>query len=147
MTLFSLRSEYALRALTEIARWRAAGHAEPLAIEEIARRQDIPRKFLEQILVTLKRAGLVQSRRGQAGGYLIELDPESIRLRDVLGAIESLPAGAAERGAEPPTPIARAVRKSFQEIEDVFYGALSDRTLADLMELSRTERSQPMYHI
>ena len=89
----------------------------------------------------------MQSRRGQAGGYLLEQEPEAIRLRDVLGAIESLPAGAAERGAEPATPVARAVRKSFQEIEDVFYDALAERTVADLMELSKTERSQPMYHI
>lgn len=147
MTLFSLRSEYALRALTEIARWRAAGHGEPLSIEEISKRQEIPRKFLEQILVNLKRAGLVQSRRGQAGGYLLELEPQEIRLRDVLGAIESLPAGASERGNEPATPVARAVRKSFQDIEQVFYEALNERTVADLMELSRSERSQPMYHI
>lgn len=147
MTLFSVRSDYALRALTEIALWQTAGHSEPLPIEQIAVRQSIPRKFLEQILVTLKRAGLVRSRRGQAGGYLLEQDPGAIRLADVLSAVESLPTLAGQGEGDPPTPAAKAIRRSFEEIEAQLCRSLEEKTLADLLQSTRRERSRPMYHI
>lgn len=148
MSLFSIRSDYALRALTEIALWQSAGHTDPLPIEQIARRQSIPRKFLEQILVTLKRAGMVRSKRGQAGGYLLEQEPESIRLFDVLGALENLPFSETTRGdGEPPTPAAKAVRATFVEIENQLFEMLKERSVADLVEASRIKRDRYMYYI
>ena len=64
--MISQRAKYALRALLVLAE---APPGEPLMISEISKRQAIPKKFLEQILLELKRAGLVESRRGRLGGY------------------------------------------------------------------------------
>src|SRR3990172_11969360 len=113
MNIFTVRSGYALRALSEIALWQEAGRKEPLPVEQISKRQGVPRKFLEQILVSLKRAGLVRAQRGQSGGYLLAQSPEEIRLLDVLLALESAPGPARSRQESPPTPAARAVGQTF----------------------------------
>ena len=65
MALISQRAKYALRALVALAK---APPEMPLLISEISRDQRIPKKFLEQILLELKRAGIVMSRRGRLGG-------------------------------------------------------------------------------
>lgn len=83
--MISQRSRYALRALTALAR---AGPEQTLRIAAIAEREAIPKKFLEQILLDLKRAGLVDSRRGKKGGYLLLRRPQAISLGDVLRATE-----------------------------------------------------------
>jgi Rrf2 family protein len=59
-----------------------------LSIQEIARRENIPKKFLEQVLLALNKAGLVQSVRGKAGGYVLRGTPESITLGDIVRAVE-----------------------------------------------------------
>ncbi len=64
----SVKGEYALLALFDLALQRAG---EPVKISAIAQRQGIPQKFLELILATLKQGGLVESRRGAEGGYLL----------------------------------------------------------------------------
>ncbi|MEW6776553.1 MAG: Rrf2 family transcriptional regulator, partial [Bdellovibrionota bacterium] len=138
MNLFPVRCDYALRALSEIALWESSGHAEPLAIEEIARKQAIPRKFLEQILVSLKRSGLVQSRRGQAGGYRLARGPEAIHFSDVLESLESEGGGAlARRGGDSPTQAAKAIWQEFDAVERELKGALGKRTLASVLEQVR----------
>jgi Rrf2 family protein len=73
--LISQKAKYALRALVALAR---AGRGESRMIGEISRDQAIPKKFLEQILLELKRAGIVTSRRGRMGGY--ELVTDRLRL-------------------------------------------------------------------
>ncbi len=147
MNLFTVRSGYALRALAEIALWHEAGHPGPLAVEQISRRQAVPRKFLEQILVSLKRAGLVRARRGQAGGYTLAQAPEEIRLLDVLSALESAPGPSRERQESPPTPAARAVRETFGEIEESLRSSLEQRTLAALVKNIQRPSGRAMYYI
>ena len=66
--MISQRAKYALRALVALVGERAG---EPLMIAEISRQKAIPKKFLEQILLELKRHGLVESRRGRLGGYVL----------------------------------------------------------------------------
>src|SRR5690606_25514577 len=76
---------YALRALVALAR---AGRGQSRMIGEISQDQAIPKKFLEQILLELKRAGLVNSRRGRMGGYELLRAPEEITYGEVLRLID-----------------------------------------------------------
>jgi Rrf2 family protein len=81
----SAKSDYALRALIEIA-GQAAGAA--MSAEEVGRRQDIPRGFLQAILADLRRADIVMSQRGQAGGWRMARDPGSVTVADVIRAVD-----------------------------------------------------------
>jgi Rrf2 family protein len=126
----SAKVDYALRAALELA---AAGEG-PTKGEQIAQAQDIPLKFLENILLELRHSGLVQSQRGADGGYWLARAPEEIRLADVIRAVEGPLANV--RGARPETveyagPAAR--------LQDVWIGlranmraVLEEVTLADV---------------
>lgn len=83
--MISQRAKYALRALVALVETEAR---EPLMISEISRRKAIPKKFLEQILLELKRAGIVESRRGRLGGYVLARPPERITFGEVLRLID-----------------------------------------------------------
>jgi len=81
----SLRGEYALRALLVLG----LSYDEPrVRIQSISEEQNIPKRFLEQILNDLKSAGLVQSKRGVAGGYRLARRPEEISIAQVIRHIE-----------------------------------------------------------
>lgn len=79
--MLSQRSRYALRSLIMLARRHGQG---PVQIADIARMQNVPRKFLEIILVEMKRAGLVASLRGRSGGYVLARDPADISFGEVI---------------------------------------------------------------
>jgi cysteine synthase A len=81
----SAKGEYAIQAVLDLALHRERGLT---AIQEIARRQAIPQRYLEQVLLALKRAGLLTSKRGSAGGYQLTRPPEDISVGDVLRAVE-----------------------------------------------------------
>jgi len=81
----SVKGEYALQAIFDLA---SHANTEPVKIAEIARRQQIPQKFLELILASLKQGGFVESRRGAEGGYLLSKRPETITVGDVLRFVE-----------------------------------------------------------
>lgn len=83
--MISQRAKYALRALVALCRAR---EGEPVLISEISRSQAIPKKFLEQILLELKRHGIVMSRRGRAGGYVLLKAPQEITFGEVLRLID-----------------------------------------------------------
>jgi Rrf2 family transcriptional regulator, cysteine metabolism repressor len=86
--LISKKSRYALRAVFELAKRKGEG---PVKIADIAKPQAIPQRFLEAILVQLKQAGLVESRRGSEGGYQLARDPETLTVGDVLRVVQGLP--------------------------------------------------------
>jgi Rrf2 family cysteine metabolism transcriptional repressor len=81
----SRKSEYALAAVFELA---AHAPGEPVKVAEICRRWRIPQKFLEAVLAALKQGGVVESRRGAEGGYLLARPAESITAGEVLRLIE-----------------------------------------------------------
>lgn len=83
--MISQKAKYALRALVALAR---ATRGETKMIGEISREQAIPKKFLEQILLELKRAGFVASRRGRTGGYELIKAPDLIMYGEVLRLID-----------------------------------------------------------
>ena len=93
----SAKVDYALRALTELA----ASPPGFVKAERLATAQEIPLKFLENILLELRHAGLVQSQRGAEGGYWLARPPEQIKLADVIRAVEGPLANV--RGARPET--------------------------------------------
>jgi Rrf2 family protein len=81
----SRKAEYAIRALVAMAR---KPHDATSQIEEIAAAETIPVKFLEQILLVLRRSGLLRSRRGVGGGYQLAMPPDRISLADIINAID-----------------------------------------------------------
>lgn len=82
--MLSRAAAIALRALVELAREPAA----TLSVAELARRQQLPQPMLEQILLRLRRAGLVEARRGRQGGYRLAQQAETLPLARVLQAVE-----------------------------------------------------------
>ncbi|PRW61752.1 RrF2 family transcriptional regulator [Actinopolyspora mortivallis] len=80
----SAKVDYALRALIQIARAQTG----PVSAEDVALAQGIPRNFLQAVLSDLRRAGFVASRRGQAGGWVLDRDPASISIADVIRATD-----------------------------------------------------------
>ena len=81
----STRGDYAARALLSLA---LHGLDRPTAVKEIAERTALPQPYLEQILLAAKGAGLVRSKRGVGGGYVLARPPEEITLAEILSAVE-----------------------------------------------------------
>jgi Rrf2 family protein len=83
--MLSKKTQYAFKALTFMAERKKEG---PVLIAEIAKRKKIPLKFLENILLELKKAGILESKKGKGGGYFFKLDPQHVRLAQVMRLIE-----------------------------------------------------------
>jgi Rrf2 family protein len=83
--MITQKAKYALKALVALARADGTG---PLSIRDIATSEGIPQSFLEQILIELRRAGVIQSRRGKDGGYLLAAPAAEIGLGRVLRLID-----------------------------------------------------------
>ena len=84
MLRLSSRGRYAVRAVFDLAQ----NEGGPVQVKDIASRQRIPLRFLEQIFQSLKRAGLVDSKRGPRGGFMLARRADEVRLGDVLRAVE-----------------------------------------------------------
>jgi Rrf2 family protein len=127
----SVKAEYALQAIFDLASNRPG---EPVKIADIARRQKIPQKFLELILVGLKQAGFVESRRGAEGGYLLARPADSLTVGEVLRSMEGPHQikGRPQRKAETPfTDVWQRVDRSVGEILDKTTFADLTRTWTD----------------
>ncbi len=81
----TFKGDYALKTILELARHHQAGL---VTIPDLAKRTDIPRKFLEQIMLDLKKGGFVESKRGKEGGYLLSRPPAQITVGEVVRFIE-----------------------------------------------------------
>ncbi|TYR36396.1 Rrf2 family transcriptional regulator [Mesorhizobium microcysteis] len=134
--MISQKAKYALRALVALA--RQDDPAEVVMIADIAERQNIPKKFLEQILLDLKHHGIVTSRRGKAGGYMMLKQPAEITFGEVLriidGPVAPLPclSRMAYRPCEDCADEATCeVRKVFARVAEATRGVLDRTTLAD----------------
>ena len=142
----SLRGEYAVRALLVLG----LRYDEPLLrIQTISEEQNIPKRFLEQILNDLKSAGLVQSKRGVAGGYRLARQPEEISIAAVIRHIEGALAPVScvsERFYEKcscPDESRCAIRSVMKEIRDAVVQIAERITIADLCERSRKLQQEP----
>ena len=83
--MLSRKSKYGLKALLVLAQEAGRG---PVLISELARREAMPKKFLEAILLELKRHGVVQSRKGKGGGYFLTRKPSEITFGEVIRVLE-----------------------------------------------------------
>jgi len=143
----SLRGEYALRALLVLGLNYEQG---VVRIQTISEQQNIPKRFLEQILNDLKSAGMVQSRRGVAGGYRLAKRPEQISLASVVRHIEGALAPVScvsERFYEKcscPDESRCAIRAVMKEVRDAVVKVAERVTLAELCERSRTLQAEPL---
>jgi Rrf2 family protein len=142
----SCKSEYALLALLELATHYLSG--EPLQIRQIAVQQNIPDRYLEQLLATLRRGGVVKSLRGAKGGYILAREPWKITLLEVLNCLEGLEARATEEGANRKNIESTLLQEIWQEARQAAHLVLQKYTLQDLCE-QRTARQQLniMYYI
>jgi Rrf2 family protein len=85
MLRLSTKGQYGVRAMYEIARGYGRG---PITIKEISERQDVSVAYLEQILNTLRRAGIITSVKGPGGGYVLARDPDNISIGAILRELE-----------------------------------------------------------
>lgn len=143
----SVRGEYALRALLVLG----LNHDQPVVrIQTISEQQNIPKRFLEQILNDLKSAGIVQSRRGVAGGYRLARRPEEIKLAAVVRHIEGALAPVScvsERFYEKctcPDESRCAIRSVMKEVREAIVKVMEQVTVADLCKRSRTLQQEPV---
>ncbi|WP_194766745.1 RrF2 family transcriptional regulator [Tamlana sp. I1] len=83
--MLSKKTKYGLKALTFIA--RSEGDT-PLQVGEIAKSEQIPQKFLESILLTLRKSGILGSKKGKHGGYYLRQDPSEIKMTEVMRVLE-----------------------------------------------------------
>lgn len=141
----SCKSEYILLALLELA---SHYHTqEPLQLRQIAQRQSIPNRYLEQLLVNLKRSGLVVSHRGAKGGYFLAKEPASITLLEVMYCIEGIDQDANQNGCG--TGERQVIQKLWREVSQGAQKVLAGYTLQDLVEQSQMiqQSSNLMYYI
>lgn len=130
----SAKVDYALRATAELA----AAPPGPIKGERIATAQEIPLNFLENILLELRRSGIVASQRGAEGGYWLAKPAAEVTVADVIRAVEG--PIATVRGSRPEdvayTGAATALREVWIELRSSMRGVLETTTLADLVERS-----------
>ena len=139
--MISQKARYALKAVVALAK---AGPGSVVMIGDIATTESIPKKFLEQILLDLKHHGVVTSRRGKAGGYLLLKPPEQITFGEVLRIIEGpvAPLSCLSRMAYQRCEDCRSeqdceVRRVFAEVADATRAVLDGTTIADSLPAER----------
>lgn len=134
----STRGEYGVRAMVALAHHYGDG---PLSITEIARESSVPPAYLEQLIAPLRRAGLVQSKRGAHGGYLLGRAPADVRVGDVYRVMEGPVAPmdcVSEDEADQTCPLIEGceTRPVWLKVRDSIVEALDSTTLADLINAS-----------
>ncbi len=141
MKLFA-KTEYACIAILELARRHGSGV--PVRLREIAELQGIPPRFLVQILLQLKGAGLVTSTRGASGGYLLAKAPEKITLGEVMTLIEG--DDLVESSATANTPTTRVLLKTWRDAAEKQRQLLRGVSFAKLVDRLQHDQEQ-MYYI
>jgi Rrf2 family protein len=152
--MLSMKAKYGLRAMTVLAREYGQG---PVLIADLAAKEKIPRKFLELILLELKKKGLLLSKKGKGGGYTLSRLPESVSIGEIVrvldGPIALLPCvsqTAYRRCDECVDETTCGIRSVMKEVRDRTADVLDSTTLADLILRTQwtSEATQPfMYHI
>jgi Rrf2 family protein len=145
----SAKGEYAIRALLDLAVHHGGGL---VPIQEVARRQRIPQRYLEQVLLLLKRAGLLESKRGATGGYQLVRAPEAISVGEVLRAVEGQVTALEVAGRHPEgssEPLSSDLAPLWQEIAGAVAMVVDRTTFGDLAERVKARQSpeRTIYHI
>lgn len=135
----SAKAEYACFAMIELA--ANYGDAQPLRVKTIADAHGIPQRFLVQILLQLKGAGLVASVRGASGGYQLARHPTKITLADVIRTIDASLPPHSSATARDDSPAVQAVRAVWDQIQAEERRRMEEWTLADLVRQAQQSNS------
>lgn len=140
----STRGEYGVRAMVTLASHYGSG---PMSIAAMARESSVPYSYLEQLIAPLRKAGLVESRRGAQGGYLLTRSPENVRVGDVYRVMEGPVAPmdcVSEDESEQTCPLIDGcqTRPVWLKVRDSIVEAIDSMTLADLI----TDKSKTVRH-
>lgn len=134
--ILSKKTRYAIVALTRLAREYGKG---PLQIKDIAREEKIPQSFLENILLELRKLGILGSKLGKSGGYFLLKKPEDVNLAEIIRHFEGTIAlmYCVSEKAYQPCEFCKdeqncEIRKVFKEVRDTTFDILSRTTLAAL---------------
>ncbi len=133
----STRSRYAVRAMIDLALYETEG---PVQRQDIAQRQDLSVHYLEQLLVLLRRAGLVESVRGPGGGYRLADRPDRIRVSAIILAVEGpIALAPCQENPQPECPRMPlcAAHRLWRDVARQIEAALDAVTLADLCQQAR----------
>jgi len=141
------KGDYALKTILDLSLHYGE---EPVNIPELAKRADIPVKFLEQILLDLKRGGFVESRRGKIGGYLLAKHPSEVKLGEVIryidGAIE--PIGCVDKHYKGCRDINRCVfRDVWVKVTESTSRIIDNITFEDLAKKAKSLDKALVYQI
>jgi len=145
---FSTKGEYGVRLMVQLGRHYGKG---PASLAEMAAEEDLPRAYLEQLVVSLREAGLVTSTRGAHGGYELARPPATITMTEVLRSLEGplAPMLCASEDPEHAIVCDRSTRCTVNllwvRVRDAVAGALDSMTLADLVppRIGAHPRSSP----
>ncbi len=141
----SSKGEYGLRALFDLALHYGQG---PVRSRDIAERQAIDENYLNQLLIQLRRAGLVQSVRGPQGGHLLARTPSEITVLEAMQALEGPVVEMSEGSQPPPQPDDAAVLQDmWNDLRRVVESHLAAITLDELAQRKRQREGQTMYYI
>jgi Rrf2 family protein len=141
------RGDYALKTILDLTLHYGES---PVTIADLAKRQDLPIKFLEQILLDLKRGGFVESRRGKVGGYLLAKQPSRIRVGDIIrfvdGPIE--PIACVDKKYRGCRDIYRCIfRRIWEEVAKTTASIIDNITFEDLAKKAGNLKSTLVYQI
>jgi Rrf2 family protein len=144
--MISMRSKYALKALSYLARSR---DKDTYLIAELAEAENIPKKFLEAILLTLKSQGILSSRKGPGGGYWLAKPPSSLTIGSIVRAFEGdlAPVKCLSENSSGACPECSdlatcGTRLVMADVQKAVSSVLDTVTLADMLERSEFERQR-----
>lgn len=153
--MLSKKAKYALRACLFLAKRHGEG---PVLISELASKERIPRKFLEQILLELKNRGILLSKKGKGGGYLLARRPDSVTMGEILRIVEGplaptpcVSQTAYRRCDDCPDERTCAIRAVMKDVRDETARVLDNATLETALRraesLIEEDESALVYHI
>ncbi|MCC4211925.1 MULTISPECIES: RrF2 family transcriptional regulator [Leeuwenhoekiella] len=136
--MLSKKTKYGLKALTYVAKHQGE---DPVQIGAIAKSENISQKFLESIMLTLRKAGFLGSRKGKGGGYYLRRQPEDIKMVEVMrvleGPVSMVPCVSLnfyEKCDDCPDETTCSVHVLMAQLRDSNLAVLNKNTLADLIE-------------
>jgi Rrf2 family protein len=143
--MISRKGKYAIRAALYLAERHGEG---PISIEEIASAEKISRKFLESILLELRYAGVLDSKRGKGGGYLLHESPSRVTVGRIirvvdgpLSPVDCVSRSAYRRCPDCPDEAACRIRLVMKEVREAISRVVDRKTLATLIEESKVTHS------
>lgn len=144
----SMKSRYAVRALTELARLEQTRVGKPVRLGEIAERRGMPVQFLEQVFAALRRGEIVRSRRGAAGGYSLARPADEITVLEVVAALDGVPSPADCTQGRCDEVDRCGASFVWIEAQQALENVLAATTIGDLLRREDALRDvAPMYHI